>query len=165
MRLLIKIFLASAPKPSPMSSMTCGTNLRYFSLYPEKEYIAGWIIHYYFRIIGRTPIFLFTNDWSRIEEILVRKMIVEDGKKALVRQCARRPRLKISSGIPEQYSWGSVSISGLVVDGLELMAWSPSNRNNRSYRQYQFKVLTIPLSKVSWGCQFNSFEIFALSTA
>ena len=44
--------------------------------------------------------------------------MVEDGTKALVRQCARRPKLKISPGIPEQYSWGSVSLPGLVVDGL-----------------------------------------------
>ena len=76
--------------------------------------------------------------------------MVEDGTKALVRQCARRPKLKISPGIPEQYSWGSVSLSELVVDGLsKLTVWSPFNRNNRSYRQYQSKVLTIPLSKVS----------------
>mgnify|MGYP006131024073 CR=1 FL=1 len=31
--------------------------------------------------------------------------------------------------------------------------------------QYQFRVLTIPLSKVSRGCQLSWVEIFVLSTA
>jgi len=47
MRLLIKAFLASAPNLSPMSSMTCGTTLRYLSLYPEQDLNINEIIHYY----------------------------------------------------------------------------------------------------------------------
>ena len=89
-----------------MSSMTCGTNLRYFSLYPEKEFIPSGIIHYYFRITWRTPRFLFINDWFRFKEIIATKMVVEDGTKSVTpteRNNTRRPTLKIVLRVLEQY--------------------------------------------------------------